>query len=455
MFQNLSDKLQSAFKNIRGKTAITEKELDITLREVRLALLEADVNYKVTKEFCNKIKESAQGSEVQKSLQPDQQIIKIVHEELKAVLGSETVELDLKASPPVVIMMAGLQGAGKTTTCGKLAIYLRKTLKRKPLLVPADVYRPAAIEQLKTLGKQIDIPVFNSNEQQKPVDIATQAIEEAKLKGQDVIILDTAGRLQIDEELMGELKELETTIKPQEILLVADAMTGQEAVNMAEGFANQLDITGLVLTKLDGDARGGAALSMRTVTGKPIKFIGLGEKLDALEVYHPDRLASRILGMGDMLSLIEKASAEIDIDESQQMVKKFQKNQFDFNDFLGQLRMMNKMGSIGSIMKMVPGMNKMAGQIDEQKAEKDLKRTESIILSMTKLERTQPEKIDGSRRKRIAKGSGTQVQDVNQLMKQFMQMKKMMKQMNKMGMGNMMKAMGGGGGNMMKMLKKM
>ncbi len=443
MFQNLSDKLTSALKHLRGKTVISAQDLEATLKEVRLALLEADVNYKVAKDFCAEIAVLAQGEEVLKSLKPDQQIIKIVHEQLKIMLGSNASDLNLKVAPPAIIMLVGLQGSGKTTSCGKLAIYLRKQLKRNPLLVPADIYRPAAIEQLKTLGKQINVPVYDTQAGQKPLQIAELAVEQARLMGHDVVILDTAGRLQIDTELMQELGDIQASIKPQEILLVADAMTGQEAVNVAQGFSDQLALTGLILTKLDGDARGGAALSMLKVTGQPIKFIGLGEKLDALEVFHPDRLASRILGMGDMLSLIEKASEQINVEDSLKLQKKFQKNSFDLEDFLSQLRMMSKMGSISSLMSMIPGMDKMAKKIDPEAAAKELRKTEAIILSMTKKERLNPDILNGSRRKRIAHGSGTQVQDVNQLLKQFLELKKMMKQFNKMGMGNMMKAMGG------------
>ena len=444
MFNSLSDKLDSAFKKIRGRGTLSPKDIEATLKDVRLALLEADVNYKVAKEFCKNIAEKAQGEDILKSLKPDQQVVKLVHDELVNVLGGNAASLNLQASPPVVIMMAGLQGSGKTTSSGKLAIYLRKKLKRNPMLVPADVYRPAAIEQLKTLGKQINVPVFDSTAEQKPLDIAKQAIEQAKNMGYDTIILDTAGRQQIDDALMQELVELESNINPNEILLVADAMTGQEAVNVAEGFSEKLNLSGLILTKLDGDARGGAALSMLSVTGKPIKFIGLGEKLDALEVFHPDRLASRILGMGDVMSLIEKASEQVSAEESLKLQKKLKKNQFTLADFLNQLRMMKKMGSVGSLMKMIPGMDKMAKNVDTDAAEKELKYVEAIILSMTHKERNNPNIIDGSRRKRIAAGSGTKVQDVNKLLKNFLQMKKMMKQLNKGGMGKLMKGLTGG-----------
>ena len=343
-------------------------------------------------------------------------------------------------------MLVGLQGSGKTTSCGKLARYLREELKRTPMLVPADVYRPAAIEQLKTLGGQLSVPVYQSTSDMDPVTIAQDAIATATAEGCDTIILDTAGRLQIDGEMMKELQEISDKVQPHEILLVADAMTGQEAVNVATGFDEALEIDGLILTKLDGDARGGAALSMKSVTGRPVKFIGLGEKLDALEVFHPDRMASRILGMGDVLGLIEKASKEIDLEESLELQKKMRKNEFTLEDFLNQLRMMKKMGNMGSLMGMIPGMGKLAKQIDPEHADKELKKIEAIILSMTKQERRKHNIINGSRRKRIAKGSGTRVQDVNNLLKQFAQMRTMMKKMSKGGLGNIMNMFGGGGG---------
>jgi signal recognition particle subunit SRP54 len=342
-------------------------------------------------------------------------------------------------------MLVGLQGAGKTTTAAKLALYIKKELKRNPLLVPADVYRAAAIEQLKTLGSQIGITVYDSNAQQDPVDIAKKSVEYAPLNGFDTVIIDTAGRLQIDQELMNELVEIRDSVDPHEILLVADAMTGQESVNVAKGFDDALEIDGLILTKFDGDARGGAALSMKSVTGKPIKFIGVGEKPDGLEVFHPERLASRILGMGDVLSLIEKAQKEISIEDTMEMHKKFKKNSFDLQDFLNQMKMIRKMGSISSLMGMIPGMSKFTKQIDPDAAEKEMKKIESIILSMTPKERTNPDIVNGSRRKRIAKGSGTRVEDINQLLKQFTEMKKMMNQFSKMGMGGLMNMIGGNG----------
>lgn len=454
MFESLGDKLQSAFKRIRGKASLSEKEISAAMREVRMALLEADVNFKVAKAFCDRVAQKAVGEEVLKSLTPDQQVIKIVNQELTEMMGSEASELDLQHAPPVVLMLVGLQGSGKTTTVGKLARYLRDTKKRKPLLVPADVYRPAAIEQLKTVGKQLGIDVFPSEPDQDPVEIAKLAEQDAKNRGFDLMILDTAGRLQIDRELMEELQEMSTAVQPHEILLVADAMTGQEAVNVAQGFDEALEIDGLILTKLDGDARGGAALSMKAVTGRPIKFIGVGEKLDALEVFHPSRMASRILGMGDVLSLIEKASGQIDVDESLALQKKMRKNEFTFEDFLSQLKMIRRMGSMTSLMSMIPGMGKLMKQVDEQDAEQELKRIEAIILSMTPREREKPQVIDGSRRKRIASGSGTSVQQVNQLLKQFAEMRKMMKKFTKMGPGGLGKLLGGRGlgglGNLMK-----
>lgn len=445
LFDSLHDKLDSAFKKIRGRGSIKEKDLDETLRLVRMALLEADVNFKVAKSFCERIREKALGEAVQKSLSPDQQIIKIVHEELSHTMGGTASELNLKVSPPAIIMLVGLQGAGKTTTAGKLASFLRREEKRSPLLVPADVYRLAAIEQLKTLGKQIDVPVFDSKAESDPLEIVQSALQYATNQGLDTVIIDTAGRLQIDTEMMSELQDISDAIEPHEILLVADAMTGQEAVNVAKGFDEALEIDGLILTKLDGDARGGAALSMQAVTGRPIKLIGVGEKLDGLEVFHPERMASRILNMGDVMSLIEKASKEIDLEEAENLQKKISKNELTLEDFLGQLRMMRRMGSVTSLLGMIPGMGKIAGEVDEEKAEKDLKRIEAIILSMTPHERRKPAVINGSRRKRIASGSGTRVQDVNQLLKQFSQMKKMMSSLSKMGMGGLGKMLGGQG----------
>lgn len=447
MFGTLQEKLESAFKHIRGRGSLRESDIEATMKEIRMALLEADVNFQVAKAFCDRVAEKAIGEAVLKSLTPDQQIIKIVNEELTTTMGSEAAELELKVAPPAIIMLVGLQGSGKTTTAGKLARYLRDDLKRKPLLVPADTYRPAAIDQLKTVAGQINIDVFHSNPDSDPVDIANEALTHAQGHGNDTVIIDTAGRLQIDSELMLELQEISDAVQPHEILLVADAMTGQEAVNVAKGFDDALEIDGLILTKLDGDARGGAALSMREVTGRPIKFIGVGEKSDALEVFHPDRMASRILNMGDVLGLIEKATKEIDVEESMRLQKKMQKNDFSFEDFLNQMRMVRKMGSFTSLAGMIPGMGKMMKQVDPEQAESELSKIEAIILSMTPEERKKPGIINGNRRKRIAKGSGTRVQDINQLLKQFMEMKKMMKKVSKMGMGGLMNMFGGAGKN--------
>ncbi len=439
MFANLQSKLDNAFKKIRGRGVLSPKDIEDTLKEVRVALLEADVNFKVAKEFCAKIADKAQGEDVLKSLTPDQTIIKLVHDELVTMMkGDSSNELDLKVSPPLIIMLVGLQGSGKTTTAAKLAKLLKSEKKRSPLLVPADVYRPAAIEQLKVLAKNLDVPVFNSSTEQDPVDIAKNAIEEAKNKLYDTVIIDTAGRLQIDQELMKELQEITDAVEPHEILLVADAMTGQESVTVAKGFDEALEIDGLILTKLDGDARGGAALSMRAVTGRPIKFIGVSEKTDGLEVFYPDRLASRILGMGDVLSLIEKASKEVSIEDSMNLHKKMKKGDFSLDDFLNQLKTVKKMGSITSLAGMIPGMNKMVDKIDPEKAEKEMKRVEAIIHSMTKRERANHAILDGSRRKRIAKGSGTSVEEVNRLIKQFSEMKKFMSKISKGGIGSLM-----------------
>lgn len=443
MFDSLQSKLESAFKRIRGRGSLTKSDIEATLKDVRMALLEADVNFKVAKDFCSKVQEEAQGEDVLKSLTPDQQVIKIVHDTLVETMGAESSELNLKVAPPVIIMLVGLQGSGKTTTASKLGLLLKSKYKRKPLLVPADVYRPAAIEQLKKLGSAQGIEVYPSNSNEDPVAIAKSAVELAKGKGLDVVIIDTAGRLQIDTELMSELREISEAVEPHEILLVADAMTGQEAVNVAKGFDESLDIDGLILTKLDGDARGGAALSMRTVTGKPIKFIGVGEKADGLEVFHPSRMASRILGMGDVMSLIEKATSQVSIEDSLKLQKKMKRNEFNFQDFLEQLGMVKKMGSIGSLASMIPGVGKFAKQINTEDAEREMKRIEAIILSMTKEERSNHAIINGSRRRRIAKGSGTTVEDVNKLLKQFIEMKKMMGAFSKLGAGNMMNMLGG------------
>ena len=443
MFQSLSDRLNGALKRIRGRSTISDADLESTLKEVRLALLEADVNFKVAKDFCAEIAGAARGEAVLKSLAPDQQIIKIVHEQLTKMMGSEASELNLRVAPPLVIMLVGLQGSGKTTTSGKLAALLRRQYKRRPLLVSADIYRPAAIEQLATLARQLDIPVFPSTVTERPVVIAHNALTHARNHGLDTLIIDTAGRLQIDDQLMNELVEIKQLVAPHEILLVADSMTGQEAVNVARGFDQRLDLSGLVLTKLDGDARGGAALSMRAVTGKPIKFIGVSEKMDGLEVFHPERMASRILGMGDVLSLIEKATQEVNVEDTLDLQKKIKKNEFSLEDFLDQMKMIKRMGSISSLAGMIPGMGKLMKQVDEGQAEAEMQRIEAIILSMTKQERRNHAIVNGSRRKRIALGSGTSVEEVNKLLKQFNEMKKMMGAISKMGMGNMMGMLGG------------
>jgi len=445
MFENLSDKLDLIFKKLRGQGVMTEDNIKQALREVRLVLLEADVNFKVVKEFIEKVRERAIGSQVLQSITPGQQVIKIVHEELAALMGGgEDNSLDLAAKPPVAIMLVGLQGSGKTTTCGKLARHL-KGERRRPLLVPADVYRPAAIEQLKTLGRQLSIEVYPSRADQDPVDICREALEYARLSGLDTVIFDTAGRHQIDEYLMNELVRIKEAVAPREILFVADAMTGQEAVNVAGGFNDQLGITGVVLTKLDGDAKGGAALSIKAVTGKPVKFVGLGEKLDALDVFHADRLVSRILGMGDVLTLVEKAHSVFDAKEAERLQQKMKKSQFDLDDFKTQLQQIKKMGSIESLMGMIPGMGKMMKQMEgAQPPEKEMKRIEAIIDSMTSTERANHTIINGSRRLRIAKGSGTTVQEVNQLLKRFTEAQKMMKQLQKLGPKGLMKGMGRG-----------
>lgn len=444
MFDNLSDKLESVFKKLRGQGVMTEDNIKDALREVRLALLEADVNFKVVKDFVENVRLKAVGTEVMQSLAPGQQVVRIVHDELITLMGGDQDNsLDLAAKPPVTLMLVGLQGAGKTTTCGKLGSWLRKQ-KRRPLLVPADVYRPAAIEQLKTVGRQLNIDVFDSRADQDPVEIATAALRFAELNGFDTVLLDTAGRHQIDDFLMSELERIKGTAQPREILFVADAMTGQEAVTVASGFNDRLGITGVILSKLDGDAKGGAALSIKAVTGAPVKFVGLGEKLDALEVFHPDRLVSRILGMGDVLTLVEKAQSALDEKETARLTQKLKKNQFDLEDFLAQLQQIKKLGSLESIMGMIPGMGKMVKQMQgAQPSEKEMKRIEAIIRSMTPAERADHGIINGSRRLRIAKGSGTTVQEINLLLKRFTEAQKMMKQLTKMGPKNLMKGMGG------------
>jgi signal recognition particle subunit SRP54 len=433
-FEGLSDKLQNIFKNLRGKGKLSEKDVEQAAREVRLALLEADVNYKVVKEFIAGVKERAVGNEVMESLTPGQQVIKIVHEEMTKLMGGSASNIMAASKPPTVIMMVGLQGSGKTTSAGKLARLLKKQ-GRNPLLAACDIYRPAAIKQLQVLGEQLEIPVFSMGEQ-NPVDIARAAKSHAESKGFDTVILDTAGRLHIDEGLMEELAQIKAASKPHEILLVVDAMTGQDAVNVAESFNRLLGLDGIVLTKLDGDTRGGAALSVKAVTGKPIKFAGMGEKLDALEPFHPERMASRILGMGDVLTLIEKAQASFDAKKATELQQKLRKNEFTLDDFLGQFQEMKKMGSISEIMGMFPGMGKLKGFKNAEIDEKDLRHTEAIIRSMTKDERRKPEIINGSRRRRIARGSGTSVQEVNKLLKQFAQTQTMLKQVTAMQQGH-------------------
>lgn len=429
-FEGLAERLQSTMNKIRGKGKVTEADVKQMMREVRLALLYADVNLKVVKDFVKRVSERAVGQEVMKSLTPGQQVIKVVKEELTDLMGGEQSKLAVASKPPTVVMMVGLQGAGKTTTAGKLANLLRKKYNRKPLLAAADIYRPAAINQLQTLGKQLDIPVFSLGDQVSPVEIAIKAIEEAKSNHNDYVLIDTAGRLHIDENLMDELKQIKEKVRPDEIILVVDAMTGQDAVNVAKSFDEQLGITGVILTKLDGDTRGGAALSIRAVTEKPIKFIGLGEKMDALEPFHPERMASRILGMGDVLTLIEKAQAAVDEEKALELEKKMRTLSFTLDDFLEQLAQVRKMGPLDELLKMLPGANKIKGLNNIQVDEKQIRHVEAIIQSMTPEEKKNPEIINASRRKRIAKGSGRPVQEVNRLLKQFEEMKKMMKQMS-------------------------
>lgn len=433
MFESLSEKLDVSFKKLRGHGRLTEDNVKDALRDVRMVLLEADVNFLVVKQFIKAVRERAMGQEVLQSLTPAQQFVKIVHEELVALMGGSLSPLDLASTPPVAILMVGLQGSGKTTTSGKLALYLKKKEKKNVLLVPVDVYRPAAIDQLQSLGKQIDIPVFPAKTGQDPVAISKDAFTYAKAHGFDVLIIDTAGRLHIDEKLMAELERIKSTVHPQEILLVADSMTGQEAVTIAKSFHDLLDISGVVLTKLDGDARGGAALSIKAVTGKPIKFVGEGEKLNALDAFYPDRMASRILGMGDVLTLIERAQDVVDEKNAAELARKLRKNEFNFEDFRGQLRQLKKMGSMGGLMKMIPGLGKVKELVADGQADQELVKVEAIINSMTARERQDYRLINGSRRKRIARGSGTTVQDVNRLLKNYLEMKKMMKKFNKMG----------------------
>ena len=431
MFQGLTEKLANAFKKFRNKGKLTEADVRDGMREVKLALLEADVNFKVVKDFIKTVTERAVGTEVLESLVPAQQIIKIVNEELVKLMGGESQKLVISPKPPTIVMMVGLQGAGKTTHAGKLAA-MYKSKGKTPLLVACDVYRPAAIDQLKIVGESVGVPVFSMGAKISPVEIAKAGVEHARKNGCDFVIIDTAGRLHIDEELMEELVRIKNAVSPTEILLTIDAMLGQDAVNVAKTFNDKLDITGVILTKLDGDTRGGATLSVKYITGKPIKFIGTGEKMDALEVFHPDRMASRILGMGDVLSLIEKAEAAYDEKNAKEIEKKIREQTFTLEDFLVQMRQLKKMGNINQLMAMLPGANTGAlknAEIDENQ----MKKIEAIILSMTKSERFRPEIINGSRRRRIAQGSGTTVEDVNRLLRQFEQMKKLMKQFSGMG----------------------
>lgn len=447
MFENLSDRLTKTLKNISGRGRLTEDNIKDTLREVRMALLEADVALPVVRDFVNQVKERSVGLEVSKSLTPGQEFLKIVRKALEESMGEANEELALNTQPPAVVLMAGLQGAGKTTSVGKLAKFLKERKKKKVLVVSADVYRPAAIKQLETLALDVGVEFFPSDSSQAPVAIVNAAIEHARLRMFDVLLVDTAGRLHVDEEMMGEIKALHAAVKPIETLFVVDAMTGQDAANTAKAFNEALPLTGVILTKADGDARGGAALSIRHITGKPIKFIGMGEKTDALEPFHPDRIASRILGMGDMLSLIEQIEQKVDKEQAAKVAAKVMKGQgFSLEDFREQLVQMRSMGGMMSMLDKLPGMKNLPAGAMDQVGDKQFKKLEAIINSMTKKERKFPDLIKGSRKKRIAEGSGTQVQDVNQLLKQFTQMQKMMKQMS--GKGGLMKMMRGLGGKL-------
>jgi signal recognition particle subunit SRP54 len=429
IFSGLAEKLQSTLKKLSSKGKLNEKDVDSALREVKLALLEADVNYKVVKNLVNNIKERAVGHEVMESLTPGQQVVKIVNEELTKLMGGQQSEISISPEPPTLIMLVGLQGSGKTTTAGKLA-KMFKNEGKNPLLVAGDIYRPAAIRQLQVLGERLEIPVFSMGDKQSPVDIIKAGLSKAESDGNDVVILDTAGRLHIDEEMMDELQDIKESTEPDEILLVVDSMTGQDAVNVSENFDKKLGVNGVVLTKLDGDARGGAALSVKAVTGKPIKYIGTGEKLDNFEAFHPDRMSNRILGMGDVLSLIEKAEQSIDKEKAKKLEERLKNNQFTFEDFLDQLEQLRDMGPLDEIMGMIPGMSGAKQLKNLQVDEKQLDHIEAIINSMTKEEKVEPKVINGSRRKRIAKGSGTSIQEVNRLLKQYRETKKMIKQFN-------------------------
>lgn len=438
MFENLSDRLERSFKILKGQGKITELNVAETLKEVRRSLLDADVNYKIAKDFTNRVKEKALGMNVLTAVKPGQMMVKIVHDELAELMGGKNVDIDIKGSP-AVILMSGLQGSGKTTFSGKLANMLKNKRGKNPLLVAGDVYRPAAIEQLKVLGEQIGVPVYSEENSKDPVKIALEAIKKAKSQGNDVVIVDTAGRLAIDEQMMNEIAAIKKAIHPNETLFVVDSMTGQDAVNTAKEFNDRLDFDGVILTKLDGDTRGGAALSIRTVVNKPIKFVGTGEKLEAIDAFHPERMADRILGMGDIVSLVEKAQEQFDAEEAKKLQKKLSKNQFNFNDFLGQIRQIKKMGNIKDLASMIPGVGKALKDVDID--DDAFKSVEAIIHSMTPAERETPDIINGSRRKRIAAGSGTTVQDVNRLLKQFEESKKMMKMLS--GGSKMMRRMPG------------
>lgn len=438
MFETLSDRLEGVFKKLRGQGRITERNIDEALREVRLALLEADVNIRVVRDFVDHVKKKALGQEVLRSLTPEQHLLKFVATELCEVMGGSARELDLKVRPPVKIVLVGLQGSGKTTSLAKLARFLKLERKRHPLMVSTDVRRPAAMEQLRVLGVQVGVPVVDTREDEDPVEIVSRALVRADVGGHDALLIDTAGRLQIDEELMDELVRLKAAAQPHHTVLVADAMTGQDAVNVAQGFHDRLKISGVILTKLDSDARGGAALSVRAITGAPILFAGLGEKLDALEVFHPDRLASRILGMGDVLSLIEKAQQNYDQTKAKELERKLKKNEFTIEDFGEQLKTIRKMGSLGELLGMIPGLKKIAGQADSEEAKRELVRIQAIIDSMTRQERHNHLVLNGKRRMRIASGSGTSVQEVNRFVKQFEQTRKMMKKITRAGGGRAM-----------------
>lgn len=431
VFESLGERLQETFKKLRGKGKLSEEDVNQAMREVRLALLEADVNYKVVKDFVSRVKERAVGQEVMTSLTPGQQVVKIVYEELTLLMGGEHTHLNLSPKPPTVIMMVGLQGSGKTTTCAKLAKHF-VSQGRRPCLVACDVYRPAAIKQLEVLGEQVGVPVFSMG-QVNPIDIAKASFEFSRSHNRDIVIVDTAGRLHINQELMQELKELKKVLSPHEILLVVDAMTGQDAVNVAQAFHGDLGLTGVVLTKLDGDTRGGAALSVKAVTGCPIKFVGLGEKLDALQPFHPDRMASRILGMGDVLTLVEKAQAAFDEKRARELEKKIRQKEFTLEDFLEQLQQVRAMGPLDQLLSMIPGLGKQLKGIKPEFDEKEIKHIEAIIRSMTPEERQDPSILNGSRKKRIARGSGTRVQDVNRLVKQFEESRRIMKQFSELG----------------------